>query len=428
LRIDLFLKQCLSFLPWGHMETRVILIISMIIFSCGCLGLVTVRVTNPYFKGLGWVGAAFASGSLGAIFFAIRPNVSSGIAAIVPDTLILLGYVFLQVCILELTDSASLVPKFGFFLIAAQAAVYACVRNFQNVEQICVITLGLVLAAQALQTVGLLRKSAIHGMVAPAWFSITLLTAFAAYNVFRSVVVACFATPQNPQIPNPLEVTSALVFLGIGLGLGFGVFWMASTRIRIALEGLANTDPLTGIYNRRIFLSLAESEFLRSARSREPFSLLLFDIDHFKRINDRFGHAAGDAALCAIVEKLRNSVRNIDVVARWGGEEFIALLPRANAEAAMLVAQRLRRSVESLSLDSLRSISERRPATTSSGHVVEIESPIRVTISIGVATYSGLELSIRELLQDCDAAMYEAKAAGRNRIVAMGMPKLAHMS
>lgn len=410
------------------METRVILIISTIIFSCGCLGLVTVRVTNPYFKGLGWVGAAFASGSLGAIFFALRPNVSSGIAAFVPDTLILLGYVFLQVCILELTDSPSLFPSFGVCLLAAQTAVYACARNFQNVEQICVVTLGLVIAAQAMQTVALLRKSASQGMVAPAWFSITLLTAFAAYNIFRSTVVAVLGTPQNPQIPNPLEITSALVYLGVGLGLGFGVFWMASTRIRIALEGLANTDPLTGIYNRRIFLSLAESEFLRSTRTKEPFSLLLFDIDHFKRINDRFGHATGDAVLCAIVEKLRNSVRNIDIVARWGGEEFMVLLPKANSEIAMLVAQRLRRSVESLSLETLRSIHERRPAAASSAQVIEIENSMRVTISIGLATYSGLELSIRELLQDCDAAMYEAKANGRNRIVAMGMPKLAHLS
>lgn len=407
------------------METRIILIISMIIFSCGCLGLVTVRVTNPYFKGLGWVGAAFAAGSLGAIFFAVRPNVSSGLAVFLPDTLILLAYVFLHVCILELTDSASLFPGFGVCLLAAQATVYACARNFQNVEQICVVALGLVIAAQSIQTVALLRKSATRGMIAPAWFSITLLVAFAAYNVFRSLLVAVLGTPQNPQIPNPLEVTSALVYLGVGLGLGFGVFWMASTRIRIALEGLANTDPLTGIYNRRIFLSLAESEFLRSARAKEPFSLLLFDIDHFKRINDRFGHAMGDAVLCAVVEKLRNSVRNIDIVARWGGEEFIVLLPKADSEAALLVAQRLRRGVESLSLDALRSIQHMQPAVSSSRHVVEIENPMRVTISIGLATYSGVELSIRELLHDCDTAMYEAKAGGRNRIVATGLAQCA---
>lgn len=406
------------------METRVILIISMIIFSCGCLGLVTVRLTNPFFKGLGWLGAAFAAGSLGAIFFAARPAASPGVGVIVPDTLILLAYVFLQISILELTERPSLVPRLGIFLLVAQAIVYAFVRHLPNVEQICVVTLGALLAVQALQTAALLKRSAVVGMAAPVWFSVTLLTGFAAYNIFRSILVFVLGTPQNPQIPNPLEVTSALVFLGTGLGLGFGVFWMASTHIRVALEGLANTDPLTGIFNRRIFTSLCEKELLRSMRTEEPFSLILFDLDHFKQINDRYGHATGDAVLCAVVEKLRNSVRNIDIVGRWGGEEFIALLPNADPGAALLVAQRLRRGVESLSIDTVR-FGHRLHTLPYPSAIATEKEPLRVTISIGIATYTGQMKSIADLLHDCDVAMYQAKAEGRNRIVATGVPQFA---
>ncbi|MGC1783118.1 MAG: GGDEF domain-containing protein [Acidobacteriaceae bacterium] len=406
------------------METRVILIISMIIFSCGCIGLVTVRLTNPFFKGLGWVGAAFAAGALGAIFFAARVPVSPGVGVIVPDTFILLAYVFLQVCILELTESRSLIPRLGIFLLVAQGTVYGFVRHSPNVEQFCIITLGLFLAIQALQTAALLKRSAMIGMAAPVWFSVALLGGFAAYNIFRSILVFLLRTPQDPQIPNPLEVTTALVFLGTGLGLGFGVFWMASTHIRVALEGLANTDPLTGIFNRRIFTSLCEKELLRSTRTGEPFSLILFDLDHFKQINDRYGHAAGDAVLCAVVEKLRNSVRNIDIVSRWGGEEFIALLPNADSDAALLVAQRLRRSVESLSIEAVRS-SRRLSALRFATAVATEKEPLHVTISIGVATCMGQVTSIGDLLHECDAAMYQAKAEGRNRIVRIGIPQYA---
>lgn len=412
------------------METRTILIISTVVFSCGFLGLITVRLTNPFFKGLGWVAAAFAAGSLGAVFFTFGRQISAGSGVIVPDTLILLAYVFLQVCILEMAESPSLLPRLGLCLLAAQGLVYCVVRNRPNAEQICVIALGLAVAAQALETAALLRryKDQDPGMTAPAWFTAALLTAFAFYNIFRTTIVLTFGTVQNPQAPNPLETVSALVFLGVGLGLGFGVFWMATTHIRLALEGLANSDPLTGIHNRRAFTSCCEKELARSTRSSEPFSLILFDLDHFKRINDRYGHATGDVVLCAVVEKLRNAVRNIDLVARWGGEEFIALLPKADPDAALLVAQRLRRSVESISVAKLRS-DMRLPSSSHASFTASMaDDSIPVTISIGVATYTGQPTTIADLLHECDSALYQAKAQGRNRVVAMAIPRYALFS
>ena len=121
------------------------------------------------------------------------------------------------------------------------------------------------------------------------------------------------------------------MFLGTGLGIGFPVFWMTSTQIRLTLEELANTDGLTGIYNRRFFLSACEREPLRSSRTGESFSLIKLDVDHFKKIHDSDGHDTGDAVLYAVVEELRHAVSNIDTLARWGGEEFVALLPGVGA-------------------------------------------------------------------------------------------------
>lgn len=392
------------------METRSILLISSVLFTCGCLGLLTVRFTNPFFKSMGWLGGAFASGALAAITYTVRPDVSLGRSVILPDILVLLAYVFLHTGILELTESKSPVPKLGIYLLGTQAACYPIFLYFRHPEQLCVIALGFLLAVQATQSAIVLKKSVNSGMKAPMWFSIVLLSGFAGYNLFRSGVVFALGVPQSPQTPNPLELTSAFVFLGTGLGLGFSMFWMASMQIRTVLESQANTDPLTGVYNRRSFVLLAQQELMRSERSGEMFSLIMFDLDHFKKINDRYGHSAGDAVLCAVVEKLRNAVRNIDMVGRWGGEEFVALLPKADARAAMVVAQRLRHSVESLSVASpyVRKISG--------------ENQISVTVSIGVSTYFGQIDTIDDLLHQCDTAMYQAKESGRNRIAVFDAP------
>lgn len=407
------------------MEIGAILIISSVVFGGGCLGLLTVRLTNPFFKGLGWLGGAFAAGALGALLFTTHPGISSGVAVIVPNALILLAFVLLHVCFLEVTESRSLVPKLGITLLLVQCAVYPIYRNFQHAEQMCVITLGLLLAVQVFSSATYLKKSAKPGMGAPVWFSIVLLVGFGAYNLFRSAIVLIWGIRQNPNFPNPLEILSALVFLGTGLGLGFGMFWITSAKIRIALEGLANTDSLTGIYNRRMFTELCEQELLRSTRAGEPFSLIMFDLDHFKQINDRYGHITGDAVLCAVVEKLRNAVRNIDAVGRWGGEEFVALLPKADANAALIVAQRLRHSVEYLWHAVPRTDSMQDGNFLLQAKQVHGEEMISVTISVGVVTYKGQTTTIGDLLHECDTALYQAKAQGRNRIVLADTPQYA---
>jgi diguanylate cyclase (GGDEF)-like protein len=245
-------------------------------------------------------------------------------------------------------------------------------------------------------------------MLAPTWFGIVILIAFAAFNIFRSVAILILGVPQDPNAPNPYQVAAVIVFLGTGLGIGFTVFWMSSSQIHMMLEQLANTDPLTGIHNRRSFITFCEREILRCSRSGGPLSLIMLDIDHFKQINDRYGHSTGDAVLCAVVEKLRDSVRNVDVVGRWGGEEFVALLPGADSHAAQLVAQRIRSKVESLTMTKSRTRAASATAT---------DTRIPVTISLGVTTYLGSNDSIDELLDRCDQAMYQAKSEGRNRVV-----------
>ena len=168
---------------------------------------------------------------------------------------------------------------------------------------------------------------------------------------------------------------------------------------------MASTDPLTRVYNRRVFLNWCENEQTRSRSSTVPFSVLMVDFDHFKKINDTFGHHVGDAVLVAAVERIQDSIRGIDVLCRWGGEEFAVLLPNATEDATVIVAERIRKNIRSI-----QSVNRRFADTKT--------DQLELSASIGTATYLGNEDHFERMLQRADAALYEAKRAGRDRVVA----------
>ncbi len=163
---------------------------------------------------------------------------------------------------------------------------------------------------------------------------------------------------------------------------------------------LAVTDSLTGLYNRRYLDAHLDSAVARASTTEKPVCALIFDIDHFKGINDNYGHDAGDDVLKDFSDRLRRGVRGIDLVARYGGEEFMLVMPETDAEFASGVAERLRSDVEKV------------PFLTRSG------AEIPVTVSIGIAEWRGASDSAEELIRRADKALYSAKRAGRNRVVA----------
>jgi len=174
----------------------------------------------------------------------------------------------------------------------------------------------------------------------------------------------------------------------------------AAQAVRIgALSRLAITDEHTGAYNRRYLGPRLTEEIGRSQRSGEPLSVLLLDLDHFKRVNDQYGHATGDEALRQVSAQIRSCVRSVDVLIRRGGEEFVVILPGTAAEAAFEVAERIRTTV-------MREPLEVAPRMW-----------LVQTLSVGVATWDGSE-GAEELDRRADLAMYSAKREGRNRVAA----------
>jgi len=203
----------------------------------------------------------------------------------------------------------------------------------------------------------------------------------------------------NSDQPNAFDVQD-LQFLSV---IGYQ---MAATLKHFqrfsSIKNIAIYDTLTGLHNRRYFEERLGVDTQKSFYSGSPLSLVMVDIDHFKKVNDTFGHTEGDQVLCKISSLLKNSVRKKDTVARYGGEEFILILPEASLESSFVIAERIRRLVENTSFEVGR-------------------AQVKITISMGISNFpSHRAKSKEELVKMADQALYDAKREGRNKVCIFG--------
>lgn len=169
-------------------------------------------------------------------------------------------------------------------------------------------------------------------------------------------------------------------------------------KMKEQFKRLANTDFLTNLYNRRYFMEQGEREFSRAKRHNAPFAIISVDIDHFKAINDNFGHPAGDHVLKKVSQSLQNSIRKEDILARIGGEEFTIILPETQLINAQILAERTREKIQSQFISYQKNIE------------------INVTVSLGVTLISPEDINFDAVLQRVDEALYNAKKKGRNQV------------
>lgn len=172
-------------------------------------------------------------------------------------------------------------------------------------------------------------------------------------------------------------------------------------KLNAEVQHIAVTDGLTGLYNRRGFFELSNHEMERIKRFESTFSVIMIDIDHFKRVNDTYGHAVGDQVLKQVAARFHEQVRKVDILGRYGGEEFSILLPETKLAGARNLAERLRCCIAD------------QPIETAKGFM-------NMTISVGLATLVNSAMTLEEILKQADDALYQAKESGRNRICVHG--------
>lgn len=218
--------------------------------------------------------------------------------------------------------------------------------------------------------------------------------------VFLIRGIAAHESPEivDPLNPNGVAAFMLLWFLCSMIAITLGMVLMTAERLQTDLDIQANHDPLTGALNRRSFSLLSEKAMAHSLRNKQPLSVLIIDLDKFKDVNDCLGHDTGDVILCRFVSVAEKILREEDIFCRFGGEEFVALLPNTSNEAALVVANRLRGSFE---IDS--SLIEPKVSN----------EPFAITASIGIAELKQNEL-FESLLRRADSALYLAKDNGRN--------------
>jgi diguanylate cyclase (GGDEF)-like protein len=241
-----------------------------------------------------------------------------------------------------------------------------------------------------------------------------VITAF-TYNIIGAAVLgiveagtiawwiyhfASYLKSQPSFLNDKTEITLGVILL-FSMGISLGYLARKQKSQKAFLERISVHDRLTGLYNYSFCIDKLTEEKKRSDRYGTFFSLVMIDIDFFKVFNDQFGHEAGNEALKKIAEIISKSTRNVDVVCRYGGEEFAILLPQANTEGALALAERIRQTIES---------------TEFCFESEDSKITQRLTVSAGIAAYPFDARSESELIVNADSALYQAKLAGRNKI------------
>jgi two-component system cell cycle response regulator len=263
-------------------------------------------------------------------------------------------------------------------------------RKLEDAGVSLVITDWIMPGLDGLQLTGLIRER-----LAAPYIYVILLTGEEGRDSFFAAMDAGV----DDYLTKPLDLAE----LRARLAVGHRVLALQD-ELRRALavaEELATTDALTGLLNRRTILDRGAVAFEQSRRQRYPLSVIMADIDHFKQVNDAYGHQAGDRVLAAVAAALQSGIRRYDQIGRYGGEEFLVILPGCSAADVGAVAERMRQAVEAL---------EAR----------ENGARLRLTASFGIASSVGDdEGSVALLIDAADRALYEAKEKGRNRTVSV---------
>lgn len=233
----------------------------------------------------------------------------------------------------------------------------------------------------------------------PALLALPLLLGGIAYGAraVRAVMDPGLVMTQMAA-DSTLNVRAALIFVVLVVALHATLMVLVAGRLMSELRRLSRHDALTGLLNRRAMEEMLDAQVARSRRSGEPFVLMMLDLDHFKRINDQHGHAVGDLALKHVSALLGSAIGQADCLARFGGEEFVLLMPAAALSRGEPVAERLRELLSATPLT----------------HAAQ---SVALSVSIGVAQWRGAGDELSQLLLRADAALFQAKVQGRNRVV-----------
>ncbi|HUX25925.1 MAG TPA: GGDEF domain-containing protein [Burkholderiales bacterium] len=384
-----------------QLDLRTLFIVLAILYAClgfVCLFLPYRTPGSHAVTNWGYGLLALAAGTAG---LALRGAVNDFVTVDLANALILVSFVFILRSVRRGPESES--NAFGWGVIGVVALLLWYFTYWQPDTRVRIVISSAAMTLLLVQPIAELIAAVPKGGRRAPIFTAACLVGVGVVTLARAVWTINWGEAADLLAPDFFQFSSIMLFAVFVVLATLGVVWIEIEQLQADLARLAMIDSLTAILNRRAFMLEYERELSRCVRENTGLALAIFDLDHFKEVNDTHGHLVGDQVLRQVADTLRASLRGHDVLGRYGGEEFALLMPGADMPAAIAATERARLAVGE------------RPIQAGALSIV-------VTVSAGVAAYGDDCSDWESLLRSADTALYEAKRLGRNRVVAAHGP------
>jgi diguanylate cyclase (GGDEF)-like protein len=359
---------------------------------------------NPQFNGIKSVGIGFLVASIAFSLIGFRNHIPNFLSIVIPNVLTVLcvSYIHIGLARFYEFNTESIKRHHGILLVTmlASSLIFTYLENNTNIR---IVIISFIISAQCcfiIRTLLQVHRLQQHTANLGIGFSFLI---FALFFAVRGVMTLSEKPLINFMDAGVMHSLAIIAYQLMVISTSFSMVWIVSHRLQVDLKDQATHDPLTKVFNRRALEEILNVEHSRSMRNLSPLSIIMLDIDYFKNLNDRYGHSIGDAVLEGIAKILVRNTRGHDSVARFGGEEFILLLPETALDKAKMIAEKLRMKIAShLFLESS-------------------QSNLEVTASFGVTSCDLEKESWITVLERVDSALYLAKKGGRNKVIVLDL-------
>lgn len=382
------------------MDTHTLIVMNVLLYVLyACVIMLNARMTGIT-KGALWFAEANLSRGVGLLLIGVSAwlPMRSQITFALSGLLAVAGIMMLHLSFVALLDRGPLLRSLQYTLMATMAGGMVYLLFIPSVYPVALLLSCAIQGVQVAVIASVVFLFSGEEMGLAAWLTAISLSSYALLMLVWVAVTLRFGTLHYLVLDTNMTKFWLIGCLITNSAIAFGFMLLSSAKLRVELLWHAQVDELTGLLNRWALRRIALREISRCGRTKGLIAVLMMDLDGLKLINDSLGHGGGDAVLQAVAEVLRETVRDQDVVARIGGDEFCIMLPDTGLTEAATVAERLRLQVDTLML-SYRG------------------QTVRVFASLGVASSEGCGLSWQRLMEQSDGALYEAKRGGKNRVV-----------
>ncbi|EEX33434.1 sensor histidine kinase [Vibrio coralliilyticus ATCC BAA-450] len=380
-----------------HLDITTLSIICVLLSLCYCIGLLLIQQLQPSVSGISTIASALLLLSVSFFLLSFGNQITHWVSKILANSLMAFSYIILLLGVCQFRRFPRIIANIGFYSFPILIVGLTYFTFFMPSTNARVILMTVYVSSLCFIAI-LANQKGKSTDITPSKFLLSLgLATQGGYNLFRFIWTLFEERIDDFMISGMAHQLAFVSTLLMVIFIGFSVTWMLTGRLVATIYDTSIKDELTQLYNRRALEELLPKEIARSSRHKQPLSVLLLDIDHFKKVNDTYGHQAGDRVLRTTGKLLILQTRKDDLSFRYGGEEFLVLLPNTDVEKAVIVAEKLREAIKRARM---------LPTNVDS-----------CTASFGVTQFNG-EDDWQTAIERADQALYSAKENGRNQVTA----------